>query len=104
MFSQGRDEKDVVDNVNLTFNPATGANYPAADRARRVDPRWGNASMNTHTGESEYHALQTQFTKRFSDRWQASATYTLSGLWNQDSLPVPGPGAGAVRDAARPGR
>ena len=30
---QGRDEKDVIDNVNLTFNPATGANYPAADRA-----------------------------------------------------------------------
>jgi hypothetical protein len=90
VFSQGRDEKDVVDNVNLTFNPATGANYPAADRARRVDPRWGNASMSTHTGESEYQALLTQFTKRYSDRWQASATYTLSWLWNQDSFPFQG--------------
>jgi hypothetical protein len=90
VYSQGRDEKDVVDNVNLTFNPATGANYPAADRARRVDPRWGNASMSVHTGESEYQALLTQFTKRYSDRWQASATYTLSWLWNQDSFPFQG--------------
>jgi hypothetical protein len=90
VFSQGRDEKDVIDNVNLTFNPATGANYPQADRARRFDPRWGAASMSTHTGESEYHALLTQFTKRYSNRWQASATYTLSGLWNQDSFPFQG--------------
>jgi hypothetical protein len=90
VFSQGRDEKDVIDNVNLTFNPATGANYPAGDRARRFDPRWGNASMSTHTGESEYQALLTQFTKRYSDRWQASATYTLSWLWNQDSFPFQG--------------
>ncbi len=90
VFSQGRDEKDVIDNVNLTFNPATGANYPAADRARRPFPQWGNASMSVHTGESEYHALLTQVTKRFSDRWQASATYTLSGLWNQDSYPFTG--------------
>jgi len=90
VYSQGRDEKDVIDNVNLTFNPATGANYPAADRARRVDPRWGNTSMSTHIGRTTYHALLTQFTKRFSNRWQASATYTLSGLWNSDSLPYTG--------------
>ena len=90
VYSQGRDEKDVIDNVNVTYNPATGANYPAADRTRRVDPRWGNASMSVHTGETAYHALQTQFRKRYSDRWQASATYTLSGLWNQDSYPFSG--------------
>jgi carboxypeptidase family protein/TonB-dependent receptor-like protein len=90
VYSQGRDEKDVIDNVNLTFNPATGANYPEADRARRVDPRWGRTSMSVHTGESSYHALQTAFTKRMSNRWQASATYTLAGLWNQDSYPFTG--------------
>ena len=90
VYSQGRDEKDVIDNVNLTFNPATGANYPAADRTRRVDPKWGNASMSVHTGRTAYHALLTQFTKRFSDRWQAAATYTLSGLWNADSRPFTG--------------
>ena len=31
VYSQGRHEKDVIDNVNLTFNPATGANYPFSD-------------------------------------------------------------------------
>jgi hypothetical protein len=90
VYTQGRDEKDVIDNVNLTFNPATGANYPAADRLRRVDPRWGNTSMSVHTGESSYHGLQTAFTKRMSNNWQASATYTLSGLWNSDSYPFQG--------------
>ena len=88
--TQGRDEKDVIDNVNVTFNPATGANYPEADRTRRVDPRWGRTSMSVHTGESSYHGLQTAFTKRMSNNWQASATYTLSGLWNQDSYPFTG--------------
>jgi carboxypeptidase family protein/TonB-dependent receptor-like protein len=90
VYSQGRDEKDVIDNVNLTYNPAAGANYPASDRARRVDPRWGNTSMSVHTGKSSYHGLQAGFTKRYSNRWQAQATYTLSGLWNQDSYPFSG--------------
>ena len=31
VYSQGRHEKDVIDNINLTFNPATGANYPFSD-------------------------------------------------------------------------
>jgi len=39
---------------------------------------------------SYYHALQTAFTKRFSDQWQASATYTLSRLWDCDPLPRSG--------------
>jgi hypothetical protein len=90
VYSRGRDEKDVIDNVNLTFNPATGVNYPAADRARRVNPEWGNASMSVHTGRTAYHALLTQLRKRFSDRWQASATYTLAGLWNAESRPFTG--------------
>jgi hypothetical protein len=46
--------------------------------------------MSVHTGESSYHGLQTAFTKRMSNNWQASATYTLSGLWNSDSYPFQG--------------
>jgi hypothetical protein len=38
VYSQGRDEKDVVDNINLAFNPATGVNYPVTDRARLPGP------------------------------------------------------------------
>ena len=46
--------------------------------------------MNAHLGRSSYHALQTSVTKRYSDRWQGSATYTLSGLWNADTKPFSG--------------
>jgi hypothetical protein len=90
VYSQGRDEKDVVDNINLAFNPATGANFPVAQRALLPFPEWGVVSMNTHLGRSSYHGLQTAFTKRFSHKWQASATYTLSGLWNADTKPFSG--------------
>jgi hypothetical protein len=90
VYSKGDHEKDVVDNINLTFNPATGANFPFSNRATRPYPDWGVVSMNTHLGKSAYHALQTSFTKRFSNRWQGSATYTLSGLWNQDTKPFSG--------------
>jgi len=90
VYSKGSDEKDVVENINLTFNPATGVNYPFSNRALRPYPDWGVVSMNTHLARSAYHALLTGFTKRFSDNWQASATYTLSGLWNADTKPFSG--------------
>ena len=70
----------------------------------RPYPDWGVVSMNTHLGRSAYHGLQTGFTKRFSNRWQASATYTLSGLWNADTKPFSGLDAGAVRHRSRSGR
>ena len=101
VYSKGTHEKDVVDNINLAFNPATGANYPVTDRARLPFPDWGVVSMNTHLGRSAYHGLQTGFTKRFSDRWQASATYTLSGLWNADTQPFSGLTQVPFTDAAR---
>jgi hypothetical protein len=85
VYNQGRNEKDIIDNVNLTYNPATGANYPFSDVSRRAFPDWGNISLLTRLGESGYHGLQTSFTKRLSNRWQASATYTLSGLWEAES-------------------
>ena len=90
LYSKGTHEKDVVDNINLLFNPATGANLNFNVRANRPYPDWGVVSMNGHLGRSAYHALQTGFTKRFNGRWQASATYTLSGLWNADTKPFSG--------------
>ena len=99
VYSQGRDEKDVIDNINLAFNPATGANYPVTDRARLPFPEWGILSMNTHLGRSAYHALQTSFTKRFSGRWQASGTYTLGRSLERRSDTFQRSSAGAVRDA-----
>jgi len=90
VYSKGRDEKDVVENINLSYNPATGANNPSSNRALRPYPDWGVVSMNTHLARSGYHALQTGFQKRFADRWQGSATYTVSGLWNADTPPFNG--------------
>ena len=39
-------------------------------------------------GRANYHALSTGLTKRFSQRWQASATYLLSAMWDADSSPA----------------
>ena len=90
VYTQGRNEKDILENVNLTFDPATGANFPFSNVARRALPEYGLISMAARTGRSSYHALQTAFTKRMANRWQASATYTLSGLWDAESRPFTG--------------
>ena len=90
VYSQGRFEKDVIDNINLLFDPATGANRDFRIRSNRPYPNWGTISMNTHTGRSAYHGLITGFTRRFANRWQASATYTLAGLWAAESKPFSG--------------
>jgi hypothetical protein len=90
VYTKGRDEKDIIDNVNLTYNPATGANYPFSDISRRAFPDWGPISLLVRTGKSSYHGLQTSFTKRMSNRWQASATYTLSRFWDAESVPFSG--------------
>ena len=90
VYSQGRHEKDVIDNVNLTFNPATGANYPFSDITRRAYPDYGLISLIARTGWSSYHALQSSVTKRLSNRWQGSATYTLSSLKSAEAPPHSG--------------
>ena len=75
-------------NINLTYDPATGANRPFTDVTSLAYPDWGAVGMDFTDRKSDYHALQTAFRKRFSNQWQASATYTLSGTWDQDSLPI----------------
>jgi hypothetical protein len=100
VYSQGRHEKDVIRNMNLTFNPETGANYPFSDIGRRAFPDFGTISMYVRTGWSSYHALQTAVTKRLSDRWQGSATYTLAGMW--DAYPTPFAGIDPVAFATAP--
>jgi hypothetical protein len=77
-------------NANLAYDPATGVNYPFTDRAKRPYPEWGDVSVRRTTGESNYHGLQMAFTKRMSDRWQASATYLLAGQWNLQNAPAAG--------------
>ena len=44
--------------------------------------------MNRSDGQQNYNALQTSFTKRMANHWQASATYTLSRVSVLDQLPL----------------
>jgi hypothetical protein len=75
-------------NINLSFDPATGANYPFNDISRRPFPDWGNLSILRPDEDNRYHALQVGLTKRMSNRWQASATYSVGAQWNFDQLPL----------------
>jgi hypothetical protein len=88
--TRSRNEKSIQDNVNITFDPATGEPYPFSNIARRAFPEYGLIGMIPHIGQSDYHGLQTHFIKRLSNRWQGSLTYTLSGLWDRDPPPLSG--------------
>ena len=111
VYSRGRDEKFIQDNVNLSFTDASGigVNNPYTNRSLLPYPEFGIVAMTPFTGTSAYHALQTAFTKRLSNNWQAGATYSLAGLWSAEGQPlmgVPGttPVAGAVPGGRRPRR
>ena len=91
----GRDERYGQGHVpqqnwNLTYDPVTGVNYPFTDISKRPYPDWGVVEMESFVRRSNYHGVQTAFTKRFSHRWQASGTYTLSWLYDSDPLPFSG--------------
>ena len=92
IVSKGIHEKDTLDNVNLAWDATTGANIAstAANRARFPWPDMGVISMIPHNTHSELQSLQTAFTKRLSNRWQASATYTLSFFRNAENQPFQG--------------
>ena len=86
VYTGGRGEENTY-NVNLSYDPVTGVNYPFRDIGKRPFPEWGLVNVGFLEGYSNYHALETSFTKRFSSRWQASGTYTLAGFW--DGTPPP---------------
>jgi hypothetical protein len=87
-------------NINLSYNPATGANNPFTNLASLPFPDWGAVSMDFTDQQFDYHALQTAFTKRLSRGWQLAATYTLSGTWDEDPLPI---NAGCAHPFTAPG-
>jgi hypothetical protein len=92
VYTKGTNEKDTIPNVNLAYDPATGVNLPFnnANRARLPWPEMGVVSMIPHNTRSGLKSLQTAFTKRLSNRWQASATYTLSWLYSAENQPFSG--------------
>ena len=90
VYNGSRNEKVIQENVNLSFNPATGEPLPYSNAATRPYPLLGIISVTPYLGWSDYHALQTSLTKRFSQRWQGSVTYTLGRLKNATPRPLSG--------------
>jgi hypothetical protein len=88
--TNSRDEKSIQDNVNVTFNPATGIPYPYSDVAHRAYPAFGLIGNIPDIGKSDYYGLQTSFTKRLANHWQGNITYTLGWLHDQDPPPLTG--------------
>jgi hypothetical protein len=92
VHTKGSHEKDVLDNANLAYNPATGANYAFTNANRGLLP-WPSAgviSMIDYISSSNLRSLQTAFTKRMSNHWQAAVTYTLSWFYDEESQPMSG--------------
>ena len=72
---------------NLTYDPVTGVNYPFSDISRRAYPLYAAIGIERLARWSNVHAMQSAWTKRFSNRWSSSATYTLS--WYRDAQAPP---------------
>jgi hypothetical protein len=73
-----REEPTSTVNANLTYDRTTGANIPFTNVAARPFPTWGTVNLELLDGWSNYHGTDVTFTKRFSNRWQANASYTLA--------------------------
>jgi len=86
-FVGARHERLGLTNLNLSYNPATGLNYPSTDLSRRPIPGWALTGVSVNTGRSNYRGLETAFNKRMANHYQFSATYTFAGLWDDDAQP-----------------
>ena len=78
-------------NANLTYDPVTGINNPYSDVSSRRWPDVGLVRIYEHGKSTDYHGLETGFTKRFDQGYQLSATYTLG---NSESCSPPATGGG----------
>ena len=62
----------------------------ASDVAHRAYPAFGLIGDIPHIGLSDYYGVQSSFTKRMANHWQASITYTLGKLYETDPPPLTG--------------
>lgn len=89
IWTAGRNEQYLL-NTNLSYDPATGTPYPFSDVSRRPFPSWGIVQQALSGGQSNYHGLETAFSRRMTSRWQASATYTLADFTDYTPPPFSG--------------
>jgi len=85
VWTGGRKE-ERRENINLSYNPATGANYAFTDVSRRPFPEWGPVFAEIMEGRSNYYGWENSVTKRFSRNWQAQATYSLSTFYDDNGI------------------
>lgn len=88
--TNSRNEKAIIGNINVTYNPATGLNNPYTVVSSRVYQDWGIVGMDPLNGWSNYHGLQIAVTKRLRNRWQASGNFLLSEIKDSKPNPVSG--------------
>ena len=84
-------------NINLTLQPRDRPELSRSPTsiAARI-PSGAQVPMDIFEGRNNYHGLETSFTKRMSNRWQASGTYTLSG----SGMAQPDPWSGVMNPVA----
>jgi hypothetical protein len=82
---------EISTDVNLAFNLATGAPYPANDITKRPHQNFTSVIEDLTAGKDRYHGIDLAWQKRMSNHWQAAATYSLSYQYNWQHLqPSPG--------------
>src|SRR5262245_52646402 len=76
-------------NPNTAYQ-ANGIPFAATLTNRLPYPDWGQISqrMNNRGRDGISHTIQAGFTKRLSNRWQGSATYSYSLNYTKDQLPL----------------
>ena len=91
VWVQGQNQRDLR-NVNIAFDPATGKNYPWSTKSNRPYPNFGALRIDDPQGYSNQHSLDFALNQRFSNGFQASLTYSLSGYknWQPDYGIFPG--------------
>jgi hypothetical protein len=77
VYTGGRNE-GFDPNINLAYDPTTGVNYNSNDATRRPLSQFGPVQMSLYNGRSNYYGWENAFTRRMSNHFQASITYTLS--------------------------
>ena len=86
VWTGGRKE-EFAPNINLAYNPATGANLRFQDTALTPFPDWGIVRAEIMAKRSNYYGWENTLTKRFANRWQANATYTLAYFKDEEPNP-----------------
>ncbi len=88
VFTKSKDVVGIMD-VNLAYNPLTGANYPFTDLTRRPVRGWGAVNQNVVQPDGpKSYALQAELNKRMANHFQLSATYLLQFNYERQYAPI----------------